>query len=126
MSAQSRRAAFPTTRISLIRAARDRHGPSAHEALSLLCQSYWFPIYAFLRRHGHPHEAAEDLTQGFFAQLLEKRYLDDFEEGRGRFRYMLALLAKEIVQRSYGGPESGELLERLVEILAHAERNLRS
>src|SRR5262245_6168639 len=80
-----RRDAFPTTRITLIQAARDSSGPLAHEALSTLCSAYWYPIYAYVRRLGHSHDEAEDLTQGFFARLLEKRYLRDFDRERGRF-----------------------------------------
>jgi RNA polymerase sigma-70 factor (ECF subfamily) len=88
-----RRAAFPTTRISLIAAARGEPGPLAHDALSALCRSYWYPIYSYVRRLGYTQEAAEDLTQGFFARVLEKRYLDDFERERGRFRsYLLTAL----------------------------------
>ena len=90
---QVRRAAFPTTRISLIVAARGEPGPLAREALAVLCQSYWYPIYSYVRRLGHTQEAAEDLTQGFFARVLEKHYLDDFERERGRFRsYLLTAL----------------------------------
>jgi len=89
----ARRAGFPTTRIELIAAARGESGPHAREALSLFCQAYWFPIYAYLRRVGHPRESAEDLTQGFFTRLLEKRFLDDFRSERGRFRsYLLSAL----------------------------------
>lgn len=94
---QPRRGVFPTTRIELIRAASDPSGPRAREALSSVCQAYWYPIYAYLRRVGHSHEAAEDLTQGFFARLLEKRYLDGFESERGRFRSYLLTALKHFV-----------------------------
>ena len=87
------RAAFPTTRISLILAARGQTDSGAREALSTLCQSYWYPIYAYVRRLGYSQDAAEDLTQGFFTRLLEKHYLDDFHRERGRFRsYLLGAL----------------------------------
>lgn len=90
---QPRRAAFPTTRITLIEAARGEPGPQARDALSVLCGAYWFPIYAYIRRHGYPQEDAEDLTQGFFTRVLEKQYLRDFQRERGRFRsYLLAAL----------------------------------
>src|SRR4029453_10661341 len=86
---QPRRAAFPTTRITLIQAARDGSGSQVHEALSTLCAAYWYPIYAYVRRLGHSHDEAEDLTQGFFTRVLEKRYLRDFDRERGRFRSFL-------------------------------------
>jgi DNA-directed RNA polymerase specialized sigma24 family protein len=86
---QPRRAAFPTTRITLIQAARGESGPRAHDALSVLCSAYWYPIYAYVRRLGHSHEESEDLTQGFFTRVLEKRALRDFDRERGRFRSFL-------------------------------------
>jgi len=78
--------AFPTTRWSLILAARGR---GSAEALATLCEGYWYPLYAFARRRGHDRDEALDLTQGFFAALLEKRYLDDLRPGEGRFRSFL-------------------------------------
>src|SRR5262245_816426 len=91
------RAAFPTTRLTLIALAREASGPRAHEALTTLCSAYWYPIYAYIRRLGHSREDAEDLTQGFFTRVLEKRYLDDFESTRGRFRTFLLSSAKHFV-----------------------------
>jgi RNA polymerase sigma factor (sigma-70 family) len=84
-----RRAAFPTTRITLIQAARGEPGGQSREALSTLCNAYWSPIYAYVRRLGHTQEEAEDLTQGFFMRVLEKHYLHDFDRERGRFRSFL-------------------------------------
>src|SRR6185369_126036 len=84
-----RRGSFPTTRITLIHAARNGAGPHAQEALSALCRAYWYPIYAYVRRLGYPAEEAEDLTQGFFTRVLEKHYLRDFQRERGRFRSFL-------------------------------------
>jgi RNA polymerase sigma-70 factor (ECF subfamily) len=54
-----------------------------------LCQTYWYPLYVFVRRKGHTHEDASDLTQAFFARFLEKDYLRSVEESRGRFRTFL-------------------------------------
>jgi RNA polymerase sigma-70 factor (ECF subfamily) len=54
-----------------------------------LCQSYWYPLYAFVRRTGRSPHDAQDLTQGFFARLLEKNYLDAAQPGRGKFRWFL-------------------------------------
>jgi RNA polymerase sigma-70 factor (ECF subfamily) len=61
----------------------------AFAALEELCRTYWYPLYAFARRTGCPPEDAKDLTQGFFAILLEKQYLNDVNPGRGRFRSFL-------------------------------------
>ena len=65
-------------------------GLSRHAtALSVLCKSYWYPLYAFLRRKGHSRHDADDLTQAFFAELLEKRKLAAADESRGKFRTFL-------------------------------------
>ena len=96
-ASQPRRPAFPTTRITLIQAARGESGPHAHEALSTLCTAYWYPIYAYVRRLGHSHDEAEDLTQGFFTRVLEKRYLRDFDRERGRFRSFLLGALKHFI-----------------------------
>jgi RNA polymerase sigma-70 factor (ECF subfamily) len=84
---------FETTQWSLVVAAGDSRQPGSRDALADLCQSYWYPLYAFLRRRGYPHEEAEDLVQGFFAQLLDKNYLRAADRERGRFRsFLLASL----------------------------------
>jgi hypothetical protein len=75
---------FPTTRWSLIVATRQRPTTQARDALAHLCGNYWFPLYAFVRRRCARIEDAQDLTQGFFACLLEKEYLKDFDRERGR------------------------------------------
>jgi RNA polymerase sigma-70 factor (ECF subfamily) len=54
-----------------------------------LCQTYWYPLYAFVRRRGHSHDDASDLTQAFFARFLEKRYLRSVDPGLGKFRTFL-------------------------------------
>ena len=91
------RASFPTTRITLIHAARSGSGPQAQEALAALCRSYWYPIYAYVRRLGYSADEAEDVTQGFFARVLEKHYLKDFQRERGRFRSFLLGSLKHFV-----------------------------
>src|SRR5438552_11169499 len=69
--AQSRAApVFATTHWSVVLAAADSGAPGSEAALSALCQAYWFPLYAHIRRRGHDAESARDLTQGFFAELL--------------------------------------------------------
>jgi RNA polymerase sigma factor (sigma-70 family) len=67
--------------------------PAADEALEKLCRTYWWPLYGFVRRQGHSPEEAQDLTQGFFAMLLERRDLDAVRREKGRLRsYLLAAL----------------------------------
>ena len=80
---------FPTTRWNLVVAAGDPHRKDARSALVSLCESYWYPLYAYLRRRGHPAEQAQDLTQEFFVRLLEGRYLDRADPHKGRFRSFL-------------------------------------
>jgi RNA polymerase sigma factor (sigma-70 family) len=80
---------FRTTRWTRVCKARQPDTPSASEALSQLCRDYWYPLYAFVRRRGHPPEDAQDLTQSFFARLLEKQYLQRADPERGRFRTFL-------------------------------------
>ncbi len=80
---------FATTRWSLVVAARDRTAPAARQALAELCRLYWYPLYAFIRRQGHPHDRTQDLTQEFFARLLEKDGLASVDRARGRFRSFL-------------------------------------
>src|SRR6266404_6266524 len=86
-------AQFTTTRWSVVLAARDTASPQADLALAELCRTYWYPLYAFVRRKGHNPPDAEDLTQAFFARMLEKSYVAQADRERGRFRtYLLAAL----------------------------------
>jgi RNA polymerase sigma-70 factor (ECF subfamily) len=80
---------FETTEWSLVLAAGRRGSASAEEALARLCSLYWYPVFAFVRRKGHSTEDAQDLTQGFFARLIEKGDLGAADRGRGRFRSFL-------------------------------------
>lgn len=85
--------AFATTHWSLVIAAGRRSTPEAETALEQLCRTYWYPLYAFIRRRGHPAETAQDLTQGFFVRLLEKDCLAAADRTRGKFRtFLLAAL----------------------------------
>ncbi|MFN2386573.1 MAG: RNA polymerase sigma factor [Thermoanaerobaculia bacterium] len=84
MSARSQ-----TTHWSLVLAARGGATESSRDALTRLCELYWYPIYVFVRRRGHSAEDARDLTQGYFARLLEKGYLDDVPPEAARFRSFL-------------------------------------
>ncbi len=80
---------FPTTRWSVVLAARERDTTRAREAMEALCRAYWFPLYAYVRRKDHDAETARDLTQAFFMRLVEARYLDIVKPEAGRFRAFL-------------------------------------
>jgi DNA-directed RNA polymerase specialized sigma24 family protein len=85
-------AAFATTHWSVVLEAQSQ-SPAAKEALEKICRTYWRPIYSFLRRQGIGPEEAEDLTQGFFELILERRDLDSVRKEKGRLRtYLLASL----------------------------------
>jgi RNA polymerase sigma-70 factor (ECF subfamily) len=77
---------FPTTRWTLVLAAGDPRPKEARSALVALCESYWYPLYAYLRRRGYSADQAQDLTQDFFVRVLEGRYLDRADPEKGRFR----------------------------------------
>jgi len=64
---------------------RRSHGKEARSALFALCENYWYPVYAYLRRHGYPADQAQDLTQEFFIRVLEGRYLDRADPEKSRF-----------------------------------------
>ena len=80
---------FATTNWTLIAAARGEDLPGARRALGDLCAAYWYPLYAYLRRRGHPADRAQDLTQGFFASLLEQDFLEGIAPGAWKFRAFL-------------------------------------
>ena len=80
--------AFTTTHWSVVLEAQGE-SPAAQEALEKLCRTYWRPIFAFLRRQGLRPDEAEDITQGFFAELLERRSLDAVRKEKGRLRSFL-------------------------------------
>lgn len=87
------RAHFPTTHWSVVLAAGRDGQPDAGGALAELCAAYWFPLYTFIRRRGHDRAQAEDLTQGFFHELLESGRLARADPAQGRFRgYLVAML----------------------------------
>ncbi len=80
---------FQTTSWSLILQATTGQSTAAREALARLCERYWPPVYAFIRRRGLPPADAEDLTQSYFARFFEKDYIGDFRPEAGRFRTFL-------------------------------------
>jgi RNA polymerase sigma factor (sigma-70 family) len=83
------KAVFVTTRWSQVLAAGRSDSTHAATALATLCTSYWYPLYAYVRRRGYGPEDAQDLTQEFFARLLEQRWLGQADRERGRFRTFL-------------------------------------
>lgn len=90
-------ARFTTTKWSVILRAGDRSDARSQEALASLCEAYWYPLYYFVRRQGFPPDPALDLTQGFFAELIEKKIMDAARPERGRFRsFLLAALLRYI------------------------------
>jgi RNA polymerase sigma-70 factor (ECF subfamily) len=95
------RAAFPTTRWSVVLAAKKREQPESVEALETLCRNYWYPLYVFVRSSGWGPADAEDLTQEFFARLLEKNYLRVVEPQKGRFRTFLRFALKRFLAKEW-------------------------
>jgi RNA polymerase sigma factor (sigma-70 family) len=91
------RSQFPTTRWTLVVAAGDPRRKEARSALVSLCENYWYPLYAYLRRRGYPADQAQDLTQEFFLRVLEGRYLDRADPEKGRFRSFLLTSLKFFV-----------------------------
>jgi len=78
-------------------AAARQDTPQGREALAKLCETYWYPLYSYLRRHGESDDDARDLIQAYFARLLEKNYLEDVQPQAGRFRSFLLASLKHFV-----------------------------
>jgi RNA polymerase sigma-70 factor (ECF subfamily) len=96
---QNGRAAFATTHWSVVLTAQER-SPAADAALEKLCRTYWWPLYGFVRRNGFGPEEAQDLTQGFFALLLERRDLDVVRREKGRLRSYLLVSLKNFLAKA--------------------------
>jgi RNA polymerase sigma-70 factor (ECF subfamily) len=88
---------FPTTRWTLVVAAGNPHRKEARSALVYLCENYWYPLHAYLRRRGYSAHEAQDLTQEFFVRVLEGRYLDRADPEKGRFRSFILTSLKFFV-----------------------------
>jgi len=93
--------AFVTTHWSVVLTAGRRDTARARDALARLCQTYWHPLYAYVRRVGHSPHDAQDLTQEFFARLLEKNFLAGADESRGRFRSFLLASLKHFLANEW-------------------------
>ena len=119
-------AVFVTTHWSVVLAAQGS-SPAAEEALEKLCRTYWRPIYSFVRREGRSVEDAQDLTQGFFARLLERRDFDTVRREKGRLRSYLLVSLKNFLTNEWQRARSikrggGQPLVSLDEVVAR-ERN---
>ena len=102
-SAESERSPrrFETTHWSVVLAAGHRSSPRSSEALASLCETYWYPLYAYVRRRVRDVDEAQDLTQGFFSHLLEKNYLAVAQPERGRFRAFLLTSFKNFLANEW-------------------------
>ncbi len=92
---------FATTHWTVVLAAGQRHTPQADDALEELCKTYWFPLYAYVRRRGHNKADAEDLVQAFFTRLLAKNYLANLDSERGKFRAFLLASLKHFLANEW-------------------------
>ena len=99
------RGRFETTRWSLVLAAGRRSNTRSTDALASLCETYWYPVYAFIRRQGHDADAARDLTQEFFARVLEKNYFGAADPARGRFRAFLLASTRHFLSNEIADEE---------------------
>ncbi|MEO2018361.1 MAG: sigma-70 family RNA polymerase sigma factor [Fuerstiella sp.] len=100
-SGPSGAAGFATTRWSIVNSAGQTSSPDSRVALESLCQAYWFPLYAYVRKRVDDVEEAHDLTQAFFQQLLAKNYLADADPERGRFRSFLITAFKHFLSKEW-------------------------
>ena len=92
---------FPATRWTVVLAAGGTPSPESAAALERLCQSYWYPLYAYARRRGHSPPDAEDLTQEFFARLLEHNWIARADRHKGRFRSFLLMAMKRFLAKEW-------------------------
>src|ERR1022692_4832085 len=92
---------FVTTHWSVVLSARQKDSPQSAAALETLCRTYWYPLYAYVRRQGHSPPDAQDLTQGFFDRLLQKEYLKAAARDKGRFRTFLIVALKRFLANEW-------------------------
>ena len=92
---------FPVTRWTVILAAGATPSPESAAALERLCQAYWYPLYAFVRRGGHSPPDTQDLTQEFFARLLEHNWIARADRHKGRFRSFLLIAMKRFLAKEW-------------------------
>ncbi len=92
---------FATTHWTVVLTAGRGSTPQADVALEELCRTYWYPLYAYIRRHSDTREDAEDLTQAFFVRFLEKNYLERLSSEKGRFRAFLLAALKHFLANEW-------------------------
>jgi RNA polymerase sigma factor (sigma-70 family) len=92
---------FPPTRWSVVLAAAQPASPESAAALEALCRAYWYPLYAYVRRCGQSSHDAQDLTQAFFARLLEKHWLETANPAKGRLRTFLIVALKNFMSKEW-------------------------
>ena len=93
---------FNTTHWSIVLACSGENDANqAREALAKLFQTYWYPLYAYIRRHGHSAHDAQDLTQEFFCRLIEKQWLDDVDRDKGKLRSFLIVALKKFMSKEW-------------------------
>lgn len=93
---------FAATHWTIVLTAQRGADTPAQEALEKLCQTYWYPLYAYVRRQGRSPEDAQDLTQGFFAKLIANHYLGDVDRSKGKFRTFLLIALKRFLADEWG------------------------
>ena len=91
---------FPTTTWTLVLSAGQQADAESSHALASLCEKYWYPLYAYIRRRGYPVEQAQDLTQEFFARVLEKRYFERADRHQKCRRALSQVGLFQVVQSS--------------------------
>lgn len=89
--------AFETTNWTLVLTASDEQADLRERALESLCRSYWYPLYSYVRRRGHTHADAEELTQDFFVRFIDGRFLAGLSPEKGRFRSFLLVCLKRFL-----------------------------
>ena len=112
---------FATTHWSIVVSAGGSRSPEASRALATLCEDYWFPLYAFVRRAGYTTDDAQDLTQEFFVLLLAQRFFARADRQKGKFRSFLLAAMKHFLADEWdrehaqkrGGTQTGYLLSCL-------------
>ncbi len=92
---------FGTTHWSVVLSARAADSPNSAAALETLCRTYWYPLYAYARRQGHPPPDAQDLAQDFFARLLQKHYLQAAARDKGKFRTFMLVAFKRFLANEW-------------------------
>jgi RNA polymerase sigma factor (sigma-70 family) len=99
---------FTTTHWSVVLLAREEESPCSVDALAQLCRTYWYPLYAYIRRRGHQPHDAQDLTQEFFARLLERNFLKAVQQERGRFRWFLLSAVKRFLANEWNREQAAK------------------